>query len=325
MHLRTSTCLLAALVLAFPTASRAALATYSQNFETLTASDPNALANDGWVVYGNVFSPDHSTFLYGYGTYPAPNGGTAFCAIATGQGGANQGNQQLSVYCDYNNLSAMQAGDQVEANVYHEQTISAGDAGALWTLQFDAKLGNLVAPSTAVAFIKVIDPTAGYATTKLITASMTSIPATWGTYALVIPIDSTMAGKLLQFGCAATATSFQGSGVFYDNITFTKTGQLAVGDAGPLAVALAPAAPNPFSSTTRLDWSLARAGDVDVTVFDLAGRRVATVFRGAAAAGVHSSTWDGRLADGRMAPAGVYRAVLRSPQGRVTRSMVLAH
>jgi hypothetical protein len=64
-------------------------------------------------------------------------------------------------------------------------------------------------------------------------------------------------------------------------------------------VAFVRSAPNPTSGRTRIRWSLSRAGDVDVAVFDPAGRRVADVFRGRAAAGEHESDWrPDRLAAG---------------------------
>ena len=47
-------------------------------------ADPNALAADGWVVYGSVFTAG-GAYLYGYGTFPAPNGTSAFCDIAAGE------------------------------------------------------------------------------------------------------------------------------------------------------------------------------------------------------------------------------------------------
>src|SRR5512138_18690 len=144
MKLRASTIVAAALLIAAPSASHAALSAYTQNFEGLVMADPAALSADGWIVYGNVFTPG-LVYLYGYGPYPAPNGGNAFSAIDAGQGGPEQGAQQLSVYNDYNNLDHAN-GNRVESNVYREQTITAASVGQTWTFQFDAKLGNLVPP-----------------------------------------------------------------------------------------------------------------------------------------------------------------------------------
>jgi hypothetical protein len=83
------------------------------------------------------------------------------------------------------------------------------------------------------------------------------------------------------------------------------------------------ARPNPFSSETRFSVTLPAAGVLDVGVFDLAGRRVATVFRGSLGAGVHPFTWNGTDADGRRAPGGVYfyRAVVGG--NSLVRRMVL--
>jgi hypothetical protein len=321
---RAITFFAAALLLLVPVASQATLASYSQNFETLTSVDPNALTADGWVVYGNVFTPAH-VYIYGYGTYPAPNGGNAFSAIAVGEGGPLQGTQQLSIYNDYNNLVHQDAGNLVEADVFHEQIISAADVRNTWTFQFDAKLGNIVSPSTAVAFVKTIDPAQGYAQTNYFPLDMTAIPATWNTYSISITLDPALAGQLIQFGFGNTATHYVGSGIFYDNITWTKTATADVG--GPAragAFDLRPASPNPFPGSTRIDYSMAETGSADLTVFDVTGRRVATLFQGVANAGPHSATWDGRSADGRQLPAGVYRAVLRTAAGRMTRSLVLS-
>lgn len=324
MFQRARTFIAAVLLIAVPSLGQAAITPYSQNFEGLVKSNPAALSADGWVVYGNVFSPDHTTWYYGYGTFPAPNGGAAFCAIADGQGGPEQGNQQLSVYSDYNNTDHA-LGYQIEANVFREQSIAAADVGTTWTFEFSAKLGNLVPPSTALAFIKTIDPANGYATTNFVTANMTAIPATWNTYSVSLTIDAGLVGQLIQFGFNSTATGYISSGVFYDNLRWLRTSTTGVGDGGRATMLdLRPNTPNPFSGSTRIDFSLPQRGFTDVGVFDVAGRRVATLFRGIAEAGPHSLFWDGRSSDGRIAPAGVYHGALETAAGRVTRRMVLA-
>lgn len=222
MKLRSHVVLAAALLLLTPAISHSALAPYSQNFETLGLADPGALSGDGWVVYGNVFSPDHTVYYYGYGTFPAPNPGGGFSALVTGQGGAGQGAQQLSIYSDYNNADHA-AGNQIESNVFREQTVAGSDVGSTWTFQFDAARGNLAGATTALAFIKTLNPSAGYATTNFITLNTTAIPTTWNTYELSIVIDPSLVGQILQIGFANTATHYEGSGVFYDNILFRNT------------------------------------------------------------------------------------------------------
>lgn len=206
-----------ALVFLIPCAALA-LGPYNQDFEGLNQADTAALGNDGWLVFGNVFDPGGG-YLYGYGVFPAPNDGGGFCAIAAGEGGSQQGAQQLVVFNDYNNTDHA-VGNLIESNVFQEQLIGPGDVTEVWFFHWDAKMGNLEAGSTAVAFIKTLDPNAGYATTNFITLDMTNIPTTWGSYLLYIFIDPSLDGQLLQFGFSSTATNYEGSGVFYDNIRF---------------------------------------------------------------------------------------------------------
>ena len=197
----------------------AAVTPYTQTFEGLNQADPTALGNDGWLVYGNVWAPDGTTYIGGYGPFPAPNGGPGFCAIANGQGGPAQGDQQLVVYSNYDDPNHGNGSNNiVEANVYQEQTIEAGDVGATVAFSFDAKRGDLAGISEAYAFIKTIDPNSGFATTNFVTVNMTPIPTTWGTYSIELFIDAGLVDQLLQFGFAARASNYEPSGVFYDNV-----------------------------------------------------------------------------------------------------------
>ncbi|MBS1261728.1 MAG: hypothetical protein MAG453_01060 [Calditrichaeota bacterium] len=61
----------------------------------------------------------------------------------------------------------------------------------------------------------------------------------------------------------------------------------------PGGYALDPAQPNPFNAATTLALRLPEASDTRVTVFSIAGRRVATLADGRLSAGTHSLTFDG--------------------------------
>lgn len=78
----------------------------------------------------------------------------------------------------------------------------------------------------------------------------------------------------------------------------------------PARVAFAPPAPNPSRGDVKLAFALPRAAGVSLEIFDVAGRRVRTLARGAAAAGEHAHRWDGRDAGGRAVGAGLYLARL---------------
>jgi hypothetical protein len=220
MKSKVTTLLAAAFLVVAPVTSQAALATYSQNFETLNQAAGDALSADGWKIFANVFSPDHSVYYYGYGVFPAPNNTGGFCGVDfTPEPG--HAAQDMVVYSDYNNGDHAN-GNQIEANVFQEQVIDAADVNSTWTFRFDAKRGNIEAPTTALAFIKTLDPNAGYAMSNFITVDMTAVPAAWGSYEASLTITPALAGQILQFGFANTCSNYKGSGVFYDNVSFSK-------------------------------------------------------------------------------------------------------
>lgn len=201
-----------------------ALTSYSQNFEGLNMSSTSALADDGWKVFGNVFDSG-GNYLYNYGPFPAPNTGAAFCSIATGEGGAAQGLQYLNTFSDYNN------GDHannrlIEANTFQEQVVAAGDIGKTFEFKFDYKASSTAGPSgqtVARAFIKVLNPGAGFALVSFPTLVTTSASTTaWATGSLNVTIEQGWTNHILQFGFMNTATAYQPSGVFYDNINFSQ-------------------------------------------------------------------------------------------------------
>jgi len=305
-----------------PALAFAAMAPYSQDFEGLVQTDAAALANDGWWVYGNVFSPE-GDYLYGYGSFPAPNHELAFCVIAVGEGGDDQGSQQLSVFSDYENGDHAN-GNLIESNVFHEQVVGPDDIGGAWVFQFQAKRGNIEGETTAAAFIKTLDPSSGYETTNFITVDMTDIPDIWGGYTIYLNMDPTLEGQLFQFGFTNTATNYEGSGIFYDNILFFETETIDVPETPAYVGAdLRQNYPNPFNPETRIAFIVERAGPVDLAVFDTSGRRVATLLNGEMAVGEYAETWRGFDDAGRPVSSGRYFYVLRTSTGSVARSMTL--
>lgn len=197
----------------------AAVTPYSQDFEGYAPPSSGGLLGDGWLVFGTVFD-DTGVWQGQYGPFPAPNNSDApaFCLVASGEGGSAQGAQQLVVFSDYNNGNHGNTDWVVESNVFQEQTIGAGDVGQTVVFTFDAKMGDLTGASEAEAFIKTLDPSAGYMTTNHIIQNTTAIPTTWGTYSIQLPIDAGLVGQILQFGFTTRASNYQPSGVFYDNV-----------------------------------------------------------------------------------------------------------
>ena len=205
----------------FASAAWADLANYSQDYEGLDAGSATALGDDGWLVGANVFDSGGG-FLYNYFAFPAPNGTGAFSNVAVGAGGVDQGAQQMVVFNDYNNGDHTNGSNNIiEANIFHEQNIGAGDVGSSWTFSFDAALGDIAGSSTALAFIKTLDPNNGFNTSNFLIVDMTSIPSAWNSYSIDIDITAGLSGQILQFGFLNTASNSEASGIVYDNVSFS--------------------------------------------------------------------------------------------------------
>ena len=73
-----------------------------------------------------------------------------------------------------------------------------------------------------------------------------------------------------------------------------------------IALRLEAMQPNPFRSFLRVTYSIPRPGGVRLTVYDAAGRRVATLVDGTQAPGRHTIGWNGHDQHGREVAPGVY-------------------
>ena len=81
---------------------------------------------------------------------------------------------------------------------------------------------------------------------------------------------------------------------------------------------------HPFNPQVALSFELSLAGPVQLTIFNLRGRRTATLHAGHLDQGHHHLFWDGRDQDGRSVPAGIYVAQLTGHGQTITRKVVLA-
>jgi hypothetical protein len=75
--------------------------------------------------------------------------------------------------------------------------------------------------------------------------------------------------------------------------------------------------PNPFNETTRLQLNLVKSGKADVSLFDLSGRKLMTVFQGHLIAGESSYT-----IAGSNLPAGTYVIICQTESGTIRQKLV---
>ena len=197
---------------------------YDQDFEALDPAGPDSLQNDGWLYFGNVFDST-GAFKFGFGPFAAPTTSGQISGIATGEGGAEQGDNQLVVFSNYDCCQPGEGHfgtDLVETIVFQEiASIPADFIGQVFTFEFDAKRGNIAGSTTAQAFIRTLDPGAGFATTNNVVLDTTALPTAWGTYSITLDLsDPLLQGQILQFGFSTIASNFEPAGNFYDNTSF---------------------------------------------------------------------------------------------------------
>lgn len=81
--------------------------------------------------------------------------------------------------------------------------------------------------------------------------------------------------------------------------------------------------PNPFNPSTVVSFTMPTSARAELSVYDVSGRKVATLFSGEATAGDHSAVWDGRTDAGETAATGVYFARLSALGSERSVKMVL--
>jgi len=81
--------------------------------------------------------------------------------------------------------------------------------------------------------------------------------------------------------------------------------------------------PNPFNPKTTIAFTLPETGDVSLEVFDVAGRKVATLLDGQLDAGPHRVEWNGVSDSGERVASGVYFYRLTAGGEKISKKMVL--
>ncbi len=89
------------------------------------------------------------------------------------------------------------------------------------------------------------------------------------------------------------------------------------------AFSLMPCSPNPASRDARFSFSLAREGKMELSVFNMLGQKVATVYSGQMAAGQHSINWDLKGQKDQPLPNGVYFYNLTDGSRSSTRRLLI--
>lgn len=194
----------------------------------------------------------------------------------------------------------------VEGNGFPAKVLKTTDAGLTWT--------ELTIPgSSDLQGLGFITEDLGWSSGRGTTSVTTDGGQTWETL--------TLDGSINRFEFFGDTLGYAMGQRIY------TLGQPSTTDteSGPrtLAAAITASFPNPFVSATTIRYEPATAGDLDLGVYDVLGRRVATLAQGFHAVRAHEATWDGKTEDGRLLPSGTYHIRLTAGDRIATRRLTL--
>jgi len=86
----------------------------------------------------------------------------------------------------------------------------------------------------------------------------------------------------------------------------------------PTSYNLYPNYPNPFNPSTKITYSLPKAGEVNLTIYNILGQKVATLVDGNQRAGRRSIRWDAKGLS-----SGIYLCRLKAGDYSMTIKMIL--
>ena len=203
---------------------------YSEDFETYDVVPGDGLLHGGWKVFGTVFGdyPGCSEYWYGYGPFAAPNSTSAFSNIT------DEGSSGLALTAFSNYDDGVHADSRcLESSVFKEVIFDAADAGN-YTFSFDTELpaAPLGAGVVTFGFVKVINNVEPWNT--LLFKSVSTASA--GRKSINVILDGAEhGGKILQWGFTNTASNYEASGRWYDNLSFAPQDPSTIKD-DPLGV-----------------------------------------------------------------------------------------
>jgi len=90
----------------------------------------------------------------------------------------------------------------------------------------------------------------------------------------------------------------------------------------PASVTLLQNYPNPFNSVTIIPYTMQTNGRIELTIFDILGRKVVTLVDDHRTAGTYSVSWDGKAAAGKGVGSGLYFCRYQTEDVTVYRTLI---
>ena len=264
--------------------------------------EPNILANpsfdtdlSGWTKFGNVFHEARS-----FGLRTSPGAAKLFGTFVEGD--------DSGVFQKFDT-------EPDKAWKFSVYALNTCEEDGIRGTNEDVALARIVFRDTGGADIGSADVIIGDNSSPLGTWTRYEVTAT-------APAGTDSVDAFILF---TQGVFLENGAIFVDDAAFAEDAASGVDDTpSARGVDLHQNVPNPFNPTTRISFDLAQSENVKISVYDVSGRLVNTLFEGQLGTGPHSVAWDGTSADGARVASGVYFYVLRTATGVVARrSMVM--
>lgn len=306
--------------------------------------------NGGEVYTGNAISITWTEMVdmgYGVGArklYYSDNSGDRWTLI-TGNAGPspfvwdvsaipNGAQYRIRLVLEDNASPALSAADNADANFTINRPGGDTRAPAVLAGSIAVDPNPILAGGTAVLTATVSDVYTGNSNIAAAEWSIGDAPAPAGGgtpmsgafNAPLVPVSATLSTEGWQQGQVMLWVRGQDAAGLWGNATgrtvrVNEPGFSGASSDRPLTFALYRNAPNPIQSQTVIRYDLPQPTEVELAIYDVAGRRVRLVAEGVMGPGAFAATWDGRDASGRPVGSGVYFYRLRAGAFEATRKM----
>jgi hypothetical protein len=136
-------------------------------------------------------------------------------------------------------------------------------------------------------------------------------------------VDGAVPGEELTFEVNGVAAGVSGNARWAEQ----ESNELTVFAAGanplPTDFALLQNYPNPFNPSTTIQYRLAEASEVNLTIYNVLGQQVRSLVAGVKEAGTHTIEWDGRDDNGSTVQSGMYFYRIQTPSFTEAKKMTL--
>lgn len=275
------------------------------------STNPGAQVNFGTISTVAISQADTALYLAGTDdgkVWRSPNGGGAWQDITAGLPAL----YVTRVVADPNDAQAIYvAHSGFGQDVHDPRVFRSADRGDTWT----SISGNLPDAPVNDLIVDPLLPGSLYAATDLGVFVTRNLGETWVPLGGSMPVQPVWDLELHHATRQVFAFTHGRSVWKLDLNTISLSAPRTMSGSG---LALSSAYPNPARGTCRFDLTLDARAQVDVNVFDAAGRRVRALHRGALAAGRTPLAWDGRDERGARVRAGVF--FVRASDGSATRT-----